>query len=336
MKSKRVLMGFAALLIFLFHFYIPLSSEGNIFAFAYLGVDIFFFVSAYSLGKKEDIKFVPFIKNRLLSVYIPFVIFALISFFYKDWKIEKLLKVLCGLDFFEKSGGAFLWYLIAIMFLYLLVPFFSWLKGKIKSLAFLILNLFWITTAFVLEYAFNFTNINILILRLPVFFIGFFYDEIKSLLKIKSVDQMNVKQKVISALIDLCIVAVGIILILCFGTKIKLNKPVTELYYIFAVPAVIGLFELFNLACLNWKFIVLEFLGKLTLEVYAFQMMFGYNVESFLLKKLKNLIQINPLRKIIAFLVTLLFIVLIAFIFHFLYNCLKSMFMKTNKQKEVI
>ena len=56
MKSKRVLMGFAALLIFLFHFYIPLSSEGNIFAFAYLGVDIFFFVSAYSLGKKEDIK----------------------------------------------------------------------------------------------------------------------------------------------------------------------------------------------------------------------------------------------------------------------------------------
>lgn len=336
MNSKRVLMGFAALLIFLFHFYIPLSSEGNLFAFAYLGVDIFFFVSAYSLGKKEDIKFVPFIKNRLFSVYLPFVIFALISFFYKSWKIEKLLKVLCGLDFFEKSGGAFLWYLIAVMFLYLLVPFFSWLKGRAKFLAFLFLNLFWITAVLILEYLFNYTSVNILILRLPVFFIGFFYDEIKIGLKIKSVDQMNLKQKLISALINLCSVAVGIILILNFGTKIKLNKPVTEFYYIFAIPAVIGLYELFSLVCLNWKSVFFEFLGKLTLEIYAFQMIFGYNVESFLLKSLKNIIQINPLRKIIAFTITFVFIVLIAYIFHFLYNLLKSVFTKSNKQKEVV
>ena len=69
MKSKRVLMGFAALLIFLFHFYIPLSSEGNIFAFAYLGVDIFFFVSAYSLGKKK-------ILNLFLSLRIDFFLFT--------------------------------------------------------------------------------------------------------------------------------------------------------------------------------------------------------------------------------------------------------------------
>ena len=89
MKSKRSIMGYAALLIVLFHFYIPVFNnvaETFIYRSAYIGVDLFFFVSASSLSKKSQIDYLPFVANRFRAVYIPFVIFSVIAFVYKKWR----------------------------------------------------------------------------------------------------------------------------------------------------------------------------------------------------------------------------------------------------------
>lgn len=330
MNCKKVLMGFAALLVFFYHFYIPFGREGNIFAAAYFGVDLFFFVSAYSLGKREEIKFFSFLGNRLINIYIPFVIFALITFFfgksiiYKNWDLIRLLKVLAGIDLTENSGGAFLWYLIAIMFIYLLVPFFSRLKSELKLTSFFMLLASWFSLVFILEYVFGYTKLFILLNRLPIFFIGFYYDDFKSLFKIKSINDQKTLEKIISLLSSLIFIFIGITLTQTYGTKIRLNLPVSEFYYVLAIPAVIGFTEFFNVICSFYKPVFLNFLGSITLEIYGFQMIFGYNIENWLLKLLRRYIQIKSLNNIISFLTTLLFIISIAFLFHFVYNFIKN------------
>ena len=78
MKSKRSIMGYAALLIVLFHFYIPVFN--NV-------AETFIYRSAY-IGQ---IDYLPFVANRFRAVYIPFVIFSVIAFVYKKWSFKRLL-----------------------------------------------------------------------------------------------------------------------------------------------------------------------------------------------------------------------------------------------------
>lgn len=92
MKCRKSLMGLAALLIMIFHFYIPVTKSPFEMAFyraSYIGVDLFFFVSAYSLSQREKISFVPFMKNRLCNVYVPFLVMAGICAVYKKWTWQR-------------------------------------------------------------------------------------------------------------------------------------------------------------------------------------------------------------------------------------------------------
>ena len=96
----------------IFHFYIPFSglkAELVIYRAAYIGVDIFFFVSAYSLAQRDRIEYWKFVGNRLLSIYIPFVLFAVVANFYEKWKYPRFFKVIAGIEFFKRGGGSFLW-----------------------------------------------------------------------------------------------------------------------------------------------------------------------------------------------------------------------------------
>lgn len=135
-------MGLAALLIMIFHFYIPFSglkAELVIYRAAYIGVDIFFFVSAYSLAQRDRIEYWKFVGNRLLSIYIPFVLFAVVAGFYEKWKYPRFFKVISGIEFFKRGGGSFLWFFVAIMLIYLIAPFLIklkktfWIKGVFRD-----------------------------------------------------------------------------------------------------------------------------------------------------------------------------------------------------------
>ena len=78
-------------------------------------MDIFFFVSAYSLAQRDRIEYWKFVGNRLLSIYIPFVLFAVVAGFYEKWKYPRFFKVISGIEFFKRGGGSFLWFFVAIM-----------------------------------------------------------------------------------------------------------------------------------------------------------------------------------------------------------------------------
>lgn len=280
MKSKKALMGLAALFILIFHFYIPFSKSGielSIQKVCYIGVDLFFLLSAHSLGKKDKIAYWPFIWNRIKAIYIPFAIFSGIAAIYKSWGIIKFLKVISFVDLFQKGGGAFLWFAPGIMLLYFLVPGFVFLKKKLGFKALGILLIFWAVLAFVMQYLVGYTNLFILINRLPIFFIGMFFDR---LVEIKA-------KKIVISIMVVCLVG-GAFLLYKYGVPIKNTKPVSEFYYITAIPLIVALAYLINEVYLKCSkaFLPLDFIGKFTFELYCLQMIFGYDIETFAMKQI--------------------------------------------------
>lgn len=276
MKSKKAVMGFAALLIVMYHFYIPVfknPAENFFYRGSYIGVDLFFLVSAVSLGKQERIEFLPFMKNRLKGVYIPFVIMSLIMFFYKKWPAQRLLTVLCGADFINRGGGSFLWFAPGIMLFYLISPFLVMLKRKfgIKGLPVMLAGWFVICTA--LQYGLNYSKAFILLNRLPVFFLGLYYDR----LSVKNTGKFRLAA-------DAALIAAGAFLVYRFGLNIRLNKPFADIYYVIAIPEIMAVADITDWISEKIRLVPLEFIGTFTLELYGLQMIFGYDIEGKILK----------------------------------------------------
>ena len=272
-------MGFAALLIFVFHFYIPFTdtpAETFFYRSAYIGVDLFFFLSAVSLGKNETLPFGSFILNRFSRVYAPFAVLAVIAAAYKGWTVKKLAIVLLGIDFLQKGGGAFLWFLPGIMLLYLITPLVVGLKTRfgLKSLAVLIA--LWAAVVLLLQYVFNRTRIFILLNRIPIYLLGLYFAPFKQY----QPQKLRVPM-IVAGLI------IGGALVWHFGTTARLNVPIKEMYYILAIPYTLSLAALFELAAEKFSlcFAPLAFVGGLTLELYGLQMIFGYDIESFLVSR---------------------------------------------------
>lgn len=301
-------MGLAALLILIFHFWIQTANTPVIIKGAFVGVDIFFFVSAWSLGKQKEIKFLPFMKNRLIAIYIPFVLLAIISSLWNHWSFKKFFFVITSVEFFKKGGGAFLWYLTGILFVYAATPLLIKLKCRFKWIGFCIMLAFWLAFTGVLQFVFGYTKIFILTNRMPVFFIGLYYKELRDCIS-----------KKIRLILALCCTLLGLYLVYRFGTSIRLHKPFVDFYYIMAIPLVFGLVELIDLLTdvTNYRFYILSFIGNLTLEIYGLQMIFGYNIESALLKAMgKNM-------SIPVFLITILILITMAFILNMIFKLLR-------------
>ena len=308
-SSKRIVMGLAAILVLIFHFWIPMTKAALIVKAAFIGVDMFFFVSAWSLGKQKKIEFLPFMKNRLSLVYFPFIVLAITGCIYSHWSFKKFASVISSIDFFKKGGGAFLWYLIAILFVYALTPLLIKIKSRFKWLGLLMMMGFWLVLTTVLQFVFGYTKIFILLNRLPVFFIALYYKDLQSLIASK-----------IRLIIALLLTCSGLYLVYKFGTSIRLNKPFVDFYYIMAIPLVMGVIELIDqvISVTNYKFWILSFIGKITLEIYGLQMIFGYNIEAKLLKVMgKNM-------SVLVFLITVLIIIGMAFVLNILLKLIRT------------
>ncbi len=184
MRCKKEIMGLAALMVVLFHFYIPFGTsafETYIYRSTFIGVDLFFFVSSYSIASRnrnQKFQAKEFILNRLEYIYAPFVILSFIATVYHNWSVSRFVNIILGVEFYERGGGAFLWYFIGIMVFYLLVPLILLLKRETKLWGFPILIALWIVLSLILQFGFNYTKAFILINRMPIFFIGLYYDEL--------------------------------------------------------------------------------------------------------------------------------------------------------------
>ena len=260
--NKKFLQVIAAFQILFFHLWAPITStqiEQFVLKTAYVGVDMFFFLSAYSLAGRE-IDYVPFLKDRVLKLYAKFAFFVLImALFSKSFGVIRAVKSLTFIEFFQKGGGAFLWFIPAILILYIIYPLFLKWNSRFKVIWVLLI---WLTGSVFAEHVLSYTAVFIFTNRIPVILAGYLF-------KTYCTKNNNLRRSFI------VLIPLGALLLYMYGFKVRLNFPIKDMFYVLAIPSVIGLVTLSSYVK---KYAVTESLGSITLELYAVQMIFGQQI----------------------------------------------------------
>ena len=260
--NKKFLQVIAAFQILFFHLWAPITStqiEQFVLKTAYVGVDMFFFLSAYSLAGRE-IDYVPFLKDRVLKLYAKFAFFVLImALFSKSFGVIRAVKSLTFIEFFQKGGGAFLWFIPAILIFYAVYPLFLKWNSRFKVIWVLLI---WLTGSVFAEHVLSYTAVFIFTNRIPVILAGYLF-------KTYCTKNNNLRRSFI------VLIPLGALLLHMYGFKVRLNFPIKDMFYVLAIPSVIGLVTLSSYVK---KYAVTESLGSITLELYAVQMIFGQRI----------------------------------------------------------
>lgn len=181
-KHRGAIMGFAALWIMFFHIWTVVSADSSPLNFTeqfikrigFCGVDIFFLLSGIGLTysiKKSSLAL--FYYKRIKRIIIPFAAIGIIRCVLEKWGAVTLFRNLLCINFYTKSIYSFLWFVPAIITLYLLFPLYNKLlelskKPYVFTACVLLL---WLICSLLVRDSmrndlFGFTN------RIPVFVIG--------------------------------------------------------------------------------------------------------------------------------------------------------------------
>ena len=271
-KAKQPTMGVAALFIFLFHLF-PVSRGSEalssivryIVITGYIGVDIFFFLSAYMSFFSDTSDYFGYVKRKFIHIYPIFILSCILYIIMgKLSKTQALLTVL-GVQFILNGGGSMIWFIPAIMIFYLAVPFYLKLVRKMNNIKLLIISLvIWAGIMLALE---NFTDnhsLNIFLCRLPIILLSLF------LAGYEGKWRVNIK-----AGVGVVLLVVGIALNYNFGYMIKLAFPISDIFYVTAIPYVMGIVLCADTLFAKVKSYIFSALGKVSLELYCIQMVFG-------------------------------------------------------------
>lgn len=304
MKNKKVIMSFSALMIIIFHLWINISRPNtNIYLIetylryiGYIGVDIFFFLSAYSLASNEIDNYLNFIFKRFKKIYLKFIIFGVIAFFFNKWSFLKLLKIIFGIEFLTKGGGSFLWFIPAIMIIYILLPLYKKLDNKYKIITPIITIITYLILVITLSINKK-TTLLIFINRIPIILLGYYFSKLKIFEKLQ-------KNNLLYYCIALCLTIFG----LFFNYYLYMNhfylSYFQDIFYVLSIPLIIGVILLLDKIKVNKLF---NYLGSITLEVYAIQMIFGYYLTGKLVKIISNSFLVNIMSIVIVILIASLF-----------------------------
>ena len=309
MKNKKVIMSFSALMIIIFHLWINITKPNtNIYLIetylryiGYIGVDIFFFLSAYSLASNEIDNYLNFIFKRFKKIYLKFIIFGVIAFFFNKWSFLKLLKIIFGIEFLTKGGGSFLWFIPAIMIIYVFLPLYKKLDNKYKIITPIITIITYLILVITLSINKK-TTLLIFINRIPIILLGYYFSKLKIFEKLQ-------KNNLLYYCIALCLTIFG----LFFNYYLYLNhfylSYFQDIFYVLSIPLIIGVILLLDKIKSNKLF---NYLGSITLEVYAIQMIFGYYLTGKLVKIISNSFLIN--------IISIVIVILIASFFNLIFN----------------
>ena len=183
-KYRGVIMGVAALMIFLFHHWTVITPSvfpnhptlGSIPYFlvthGHTGVDIFFLLSGIGLVWAADKGSVGrFYLRRIKRVYIPFFICYAVLFIVTGQPFLQWIRVVSGYSFLFESMYSVFWFVPAILILYLLFPLYNFILKKLRFpvlVTAVVLVLWYLGSQFlpINYYYFGFYN------RIPVFLIG--------------------------------------------------------------------------------------------------------------------------------------------------------------------
>ena len=271
-KTKQPIMGVAALLIILFHLF-PVSRSNDVVSSyirfvsmtGYIGVDIFFFMTGYMAYYSDTGNYFSYIKRKFLHIYPIFIFCCILYVIMGKLSITKAVLTVFGIEFILNGGGSMIWFIPAIMIFYLAVPFYLKLVRKMNNITLLIISLvIWASIMLALE---NFTenhSLNIFLCRLPIIFLGL------CLAGYEGKWKLNVK-----AGVGVVLLVVGIALNYNFGYMIKLAFPISDIFYVTAIPYVMGIVLCADTLFAKLKSYIFSALGKVSLELYCLQMVFG-------------------------------------------------------------
>ncbi len=313
-KTKTPIMGVSAFLILLFHLF-PMPRGGDflsvsarfIILTAYIGVDIFFFMSGYMSYFSDTGNYLQYIKRKLLNIYPVFILSCVIYISLGKLSLREAFLTLIGVELFRRGGGSFLWFAPAIIIFYLLVPLYlRWTRktGKIKTL---ILSLaIWLVLMLILEQSSENHAANIFLCRIPIILIGIAAAEHEG--------RWRTGTKLAAAVI---LLVSGIFLTWKFGYMIKADFFITDVFYIMGIPHALGALLLMDVAFSKYNpSFFFKNLGKISFELYCLQMALGAFLFEFFVKKVQH--------GIAAFILVFICITAISFALRYLKLKLKS------------
>lgn len=322
-------MAFSAMQIMIFHLWVYIFRGNELEIFlrqtAFVGVDIFFFLSAFSLGSREIAGYKSFMAGRFKAVYLKFLIFAVVAYIYKGWSLGYFFQVITGIDLIKKGGGAFLWFLPAIMVFYAIFPLIQRCDRKNRIVTFLTTIGIWLVAGLVLTMQKKCGQIFVFWNRIPIFMLGYYcaaFEKVRVLFGEQADNSENVREgackerrgntasiNTIRGIIGVILTVTGFIMAYFFAYKLRLQVPVKDMFYITVIPVSVGLVLLVGMIP---EIKAIQIIGAATLEIYAVQMIFGYDIANRVLMLSKN--------NVITNLVTMLVVVAVSVALQSLYK----------------
>lgn len=304
MKNKKTIMAFSALFILIFHLWINVTnSVVEIFLkqLCVIGVDLFFFVSAYSISKKDNINYKKFISNRFNNIYFKFVVLAIICALYSSWDFIKFIKTIIGIDLFISGGGAFLWFLPGIMIIYLLIPLYKKIDDKNPLITPIFVIIIYLILSIVISLFTDYTSIFILTNRIPIILLGYYIAKYNI---IEYLNRNNLKYFIVTILLLIIGLIVSYITIV---QKIKFEW-FHDILYILNIQIELGIILLLDKINSNK---IINILGSCTLELYGVQMIFGYSLAD----KIYSLINNTLIYNVCIIISLIVFAIILKYIF---------------------
>jgi len=303
-KYRTELMGIAIIWVVLFHSNIPAPESTVLRLLWYLlisfgggiGVDIFFIVSGFGLtfshakspcyGKNGE--YWTFIRKRLLRVFIPFLLVALVCFGIVNIVIGtdvlKFLSNVSLLSFFIEGERTY-WYIAATLIFYCFFPLLMWLSDKFGTVkTHLVVCACTVAFEFVSYYLLPafYEKLEIAIIRFIPFIIG---SLIGRLMHEGKMPKPNLWLTGITA------VASIILMLVLIKLQLIDNRGGRYLFILISLSLVYLFSYIFGVIPI--KFRVLNFFGKYSLEVYLLHIalaslpnlafkLFGLQINAFL------------------------------------------------------
>ena len=313
MKNKKTIMSLAAILILIFHLWINVSNstiETSLRQLCVIGVDLFMFISIYGISKKQEINYKKFISNRLINVYLKFVILAIIFALLSSWSINKLLLTILGIDLFISGGGSFLWFIPGIMIIYFLIPYYKKIDKKNPILTITTTILLFIIISVAVSISTNYKEIFILTNRIPIMIIAYYIGKYNIIEKLEN-------NKICYLIITILLLIIGFIISYYTITNRFRVIWLYDIFYILNIPLVLGLILFLNKINENK---IINIIGSSTLELYGLQMMFGFK----LVNKLYLTINNRLLTNICMIIIFIIMANILKHIFNYIINLLNK------------
>lgn len=309
MKNKKTVMAFASIMIIIFLYWISIEVNAEYFISktAYIGVDIFFFVSLYSLSKSQISSFLGFVTARFKAVYLKFILFSLIWLLRGGFSIKSFFLTITLAQLFTKGGGSFLWFIPAIMLVYLVFPLFQKCDKANRRLTLCIVLCMYVTLAIIFSKVLVYRPIFIVLNRIPIMLLGYYmgclgvFD--------RGFDKQEISSMV-RVVIALALIIAGYFLIYKCAYKYRLQRPFVDTFYIVAALAVVGLVMLLSMVPEGR---LTRWIGSSTLEIYGLEHIIGYPI-------IKYLYYIRGLNRILTNVLTMGLILAASICLHYGYE----------------